>query len=175
MALLRLLKSDYQIARQHVNEHGFQRTLVWLRSQEAPASVQFLKYVISGGVSTVVQLAFFLVLTHTVMPAHDYLGEVIDDSTKERNAILSNLIAFPFSNTCAYLLNRLFVFTPGRYNWWIEFLLFTLISFVSFGAGLVSGPILISRGLDPWIAQFGFMVTSALVNFVCRKFLIFLK
>jgi hypothetical protein len=32
----------------------------------------------------------------------------------------------------------------------------------------------ISKGLNTWVAELGFVLTSAIVNFVCRKFLIFL-
>ena len=175
-ALFRTLRQDLHTVLEHRRAHGMRETLKWLPTKEAPATVQFGKYVVSGGVSTVVQLAIFTWLSHSYFPAHDYLdGPSLADSVKEKNAIISNLIAFPFSNLCAYLLNIWFVFTPGRHSKWFEFSLFTGISLASFGAGLLGGPFLISAGLNPWIAQFGFMIPSALVNFVCRKFLVFLK
>mgnify|MGYP001164827521 FL=1 len=173
-ALLRTLRQDLQTVLEHRREHGLRETLKWLPTKEAPGAVQFLKYVASGGISTVVQLAIFIWLSHTLFPAHDYLSEQpVSGEVKEKNAIISNLIAFPFSNLCAYFLNILFVFTPGRHSKWFELTLFTGISLASFSAGLLGGPLLISAGLDPWAAQFGFMITSALVNFVCRKFLVF--
>ncbi|MAS92947.1 MAG: hypothetical protein CMO55_07085 [Verrucomicrobiales bacterium] len=168
--------SDIKSVLQHFKSEGFRSTLAWLHSKEAPVTFQFAKYGLCGVATTVLHLGIFTLLSHTVFPAHDYLAEGgLADSLKERNAILSNLIAFPLSNIFAYYLNTWFVFTPGRHSWWREFLLFTIISFVSFGAGLLSGPILISRGLNPWFAQVALMVTSAIVNFVCRKFLVFLK
>jgi putative flippase GtrA len=127
-----------------------------------------------GACSTVVHLVIFTIASHTIFPSHDYLGvEGLDDALKEKHAIWSNLIAFPFSNLFAYFTNVRFVFTTGRHSRAQEIGLFSLISFVSFFAGLMSGPILISRGLNPWLAQFGFLVASALVNFVSRKFLVF--
>ena len=175
-ATFRGIRSDLAAILDHLKENGMRETVAWLRSTDAPVTAQFGKYALSGVASTVIQIGLFTWLSHTWFPAHDYLVEGgLPDELKERNAIISNLIAFPFSNLSAYLLNVWFVFTPGRHNKWLEFLLFTLISFVSFGSGLFGGPLLISRGLNPWIAQFGFMITSALVNFVCRKFLVFAK
>ncbi|MDF1824257.1 MAG: GtrA family protein [Verrucomicrobiales bacterium] len=124
--------------------------------------------------STVVHLTVFALISHYVFPAHGYLNiEGLDAATREKHAIWSNLIAFPFSNFFAYFTNAKFVFTKGRHSTFREVFLFTAISFLSFIAGLLSGPVLISRGLDPWIAQFGFMISSALVNFVSRKFFVF--
>ncbi len=155
-------------------EDGIKASLRWLVSSDAPLTFQFMKYAMMGVGATVVHLAVFVIVSHTVFPAHDYLNiEGLDNATKEKHAIWSNLIAFPFSNLFAYLTNIRFVFTRGRHSKGYEVGLFTAISFVSFFAGLMCGPILISRGLNPWIAQFGFIVASALVNFVSRKFLVF--
>ncbi len=155
---------------------GWRSTLSWVTSKEAPVIFQVAKYGVSGVFATAVQIGIFTLMSHTVLPAHDYLVEgMIDDSLKERNSILSNLIAFPFSNLAAYLANIYLVFTRGRHHGMVEFLLFTLISLLSYTAGLAAGPFLISRGLNPWIAQATFVVTSASVNFVLRKFVVFLK
>lgn len=173
-ALFRTLRQDLHTVLEHRRAHGMRETLKWLPSKEAPATLQFGKYVASGLVSTVVQLAIFTWLSHSYFPAHDYLnGPPVSGEVKEKNAIISNLIAFPFSNLCAYFLNILFVFTPGRHSKWFELTLFTGISLASFSAGLLGGPLLISAGLDPWAAQLGFMITSALVNFACRKYIVF--
>lgn len=168
------LKADILLLREQVRERGGKGSLKWLVSPEAPLTFQFLKYSLMGGLSTVVHISVYAAVSHTIFPAHDYLNiEGLDDAMQERNAIWSNLVAFPFSNLCAYLTNIRFVFARGRHSKTRELGLFTLISFMSFFAGLMSGPLLISRGLNPWFAQFGFMVASALVNFVSRKFLIF--
>lgn len=168
------IKSDagelFDVAR----AQGIRASLHWLVSPDAPVTFQFMKYAMMGAGSTVVHLAVFAIVSHTIFPAHDYLEiEGLDDAVKEKHAIWSNLIAFPFSNLFAYLTNARFVFTGGRHSRIREVSLFTMISFASFIAGLISGPILISRGLNPWFAQFGFMIASALVNFVSRKFLVF--
>ncbi len=173
-ALFLKLRQDFHTVLEFRRAHGLRETLAWLPTKEAPVTVQFGKYIVSGVVATVVQLLIFTWLSHTYFPAHDYLdGPSLSDEIQERNAIISNLLAFPFSNLAAYLLNIWFVFTPGRHSKWVEFLLFTGISLASFSAGLLGGPVLISAGLNPWFAQLGFMITSALVNYACRKFLVF--
>jgi putative flippase GtrA len=156
-------------------EEGFRRTLAVLHSREAPATFQFVKYALCGVIATVVQLTITIVLGSTVFPTFEGLvGHDIPDHIREINLIYANLVAFPFANLAAYLLNALWVFTPGRHSKWKEFSLFTVISGISFGAGLFGGPELIGWfGVPSWFAQIGFIVTSALVNFVCRKFLVF--
>ena len=174
--VLKKIISDLSSAKTRYQSEGVRDTLAWMHSKEAPATFQFAKYGICGVAATLVHLGVFSLLSHTIFPAHDYLSEGgIDDALKERNALFSNLIAFPIANTVAYYLNTWYVFTPGRHSRWREFCLFTLISFFSFGVGLLSGPLLISRGLNPWFAQLGLTVTSAIVNFLARKFLVFLR
>ncbi len=174
--LARGFRADFTIVWRSVREHGPGRTLRWLGSREAPVTFQFLKYAALGGFTTLVHVTCFTGFSHTLFPAHDYLVEGgLADSLKERNAILSNLLAFPIAMVFNYFVNVRLVFTSGRHSRGKEFGLFALISFLAFGVGLLCGPALISRGLDPWIAQGGLVVTSALLNFVCRKYLVFLR
>ena len=151
----------------------------WLYSRDAPVFVQFAKYGAAGAISTVLLLAISMTLSFTVIPAMDGMvvdGAPITDALRERNLMINNVIAFPFANTVAYLLNVGLIFTPGRHSKWVEFWLFTGISFLSFFAGLVGGPKLIGWfGVSSLFAQFSLMITSALVTYVCRKFLIFAK
>ncbi len=170
------LREDAGLLWNHARDHGWRETFLWLKSPDTPVTFQFLKYAALGVFTTFVHVGLFTWFSHTWFPAHDYLVEGgIPDSLKERNAILSNLLAFPLAAIFNYVVNVLFVFKSGRHSRLREFLLFIGISFLSFGVGLLSGPLLISRGLDPWIAQGGLVVTSALLNFVCRKFIVFLK
>jgi putative flippase GtrA len=172
----RELWSDTTRVLAHARDHGLRDTFLWLKSRDAPVTFQFLKYGALGAITTVIQVGLFSLLSHSWFPAHDYLvAGGIPDVLKQRNAVLSNLIAFPFAAVFNYAANVLFVFTPGRHSRRRELALFMGISFATFAAGLVSGPLLISRGLDPWIAQGALVVTSALLNFVCRKFLVFLR
>ena len=149
----------------------------WILTRNAPVFVQFVKYGVSGVLSMAVLLAIVLGLSATVIPALDWStidGEPISDTLRQRNLVINNIIAFPFSNFAAYLLNVWLVFTPGRHSRSRELGIFTLISGISFFAGLFGGPLLIARfGIPTFFAQLSFAVTSALVNFVCRKFIVF--
>jgi len=151
----------------------------WFQTNDAPVAVQFVKYGICGLASTFVLLVIVITLSLTLIPAMDWSvidGQPITDALRQRNLIINNLIAFPFSNLTAYLLNIRLVFVPGRHSKLIEFASFTAISAVSFAAGLLGGPFLVSRfGLPSLLAQLMLMTTSALVNFLCRKFLVFAR
>lgn len=151
----------------------------WLISRDAPVSVQFVKYGLCGVVSTIALLAIVFPLSHWVIPAADGMiidGVEISDATRQRNLIINNFIAFPVANGVAYFLNTWLVFTPGRHSRLYEFTIFTLIAAISFGAGLLVGPMLIkSLGISSILAQGFLVVTSAVVNFLCRKFLVFLR
>ncbi len=151
----------------------------WLWTRDAPAFVQFGKYGVCGVASIVVLNVIVYLLGYTVLPAMEGMtvdGAPISDDLRERNLILANVIAFLPSNVVAYTLNALWVFTPGRHSRWKEFGLFTFISAIGFFAGLLGGPKLIGWfGVSSHIAQLSLIVTSALVNYVCRKFLVFLK
>ena len=88
--------------------------------------------------------------------------------------VLTGLIVWGVSNTLAYVSNALWVFTGGRHHRFKEFLLFSVVSAFSFGAGLVAGPQLIKWfGISTHLAQASFVVTAAMVNFVIRKFFVF--
>ncbi|MCB1235856.1 MAG: GtrA family protein [Verrucomicrobiae bacterium] len=156
-------------------DRGWGDTLDWLHSRDAPPTAQFLKYAVCGGVAVVVQLIIVILLGNSVLPAFESAAHPeLTPALRETNLKWVNLIAFPFANFAAYFLNVYWVFTPGRHSRWREFWLFTLVSAISFGAGMFGGPELIGWfGVPSWFAQIGFMVTSALVNFVCRKFFIF--
>jgi len=170
------LFADLRAVRRFHRENGIHATLRWLGSPGSPVSVQFFKYVAFGAVTTFVHLGIFAWLSHTWFPAHDYLAPGgLPDELKQRHALISNLFAFPPAATVNYFFNIAFVFTTGRHSRLREFALFILVSLLSFAAGLFCGSFLISRGLDPWLAQGGLMVSSALVNFLCRKFLVFLR
>lgn len=170
------LRGDRALGWAYLRQHGIRATLLWLRSREVPVSFQFIKYAALGLITTFVQVGLFTWFSHSFFPAHDYLVEGgIDPALKQRHAVFSNLLAFPFAVLFNYVANVFFVFTPGRHSRSRELLLFVGVSFLTFAAGLFSGPGLISRGLDPWIAQGVLVVMSALLNFVCRKYFVFLR
>lgn len=151
----------------------------WLSTHDAPVFVQFVKYGLAGVAATLILMLISMSLSLTLIPAMDWStvdGEPITDALRQRNLIINNLIAFPFANHTAYLLNAKLVFVPGRHSRLFEFGIFTAIALFSFVVGLLAGPFLIrSFGLPSILAQFILIVTSAMVNFLCRKFLVFAR
>ena len=143
-------------------------------SQEAHPLLQFIKYGICGVGATVVHNAIVVGAGLSFLPA---FGETeLSDQARQKNLVLCNLLAFPFSNFFAYFFNALWVFTPGRHSKLVEFGLFTAVSALSTFIALLGGPLLIARfGLPSWVAQLGFLFSSVIVNFICRKFFVFQK
>lgn len=138
------------------------------------AAKQFIKYAVFGFLATVVQTGVFYLFAFFVWP--QALDDTLADATRRNYAVYSNLAAFPFSNTFAYVTNALWVFTGGRHSRLVEFGLFQLVSFLSFGAGLLGGPQLIQWfGISTHLAQGGLIASSALFNFILRKFVIFAR
>tara|TARA_B100001964_G_scaffold152059_2_gene167306 strand:+ start:1874 stop:2362 length:489 start_codon:yes stop_codon:yes gene_type:complete len=151
----------------------------WFQTHNTPVFVQFVKYGLCGVASTIILLAIAMALSNTMIPAMNWSiieGQPITDAQRQRNLIINNLIAFPFANHVNYLLNARLVFVPGRHSRTAEFSLFTSIAGFGFLVGLLGGPFLIRGfGLSSVLAQFMLIGTSALVNFLCRKFLVFVR
>lgn len=154
-----------------MGEHGIWKSL---RMKEAPWLIQFAKYGICGVLATVIHnvLVVWLSFKQEWFPAVETL--VSDNSLRARNQAYNNLIAFPVANLTAYVTNAIWVFTAGRHSRLKEFLYFTFIALIAFVAGLFGGPLLVKLfGVPFWVSQVGFIVTAAMVNFVCRKFFVF--
>jgi putative flippase GtrA len=153
---------------QFFRSHSLKKTFLAVMSRDAHPLIQFC-----GVLAVGTQVAFFALFS-TWFPSHATSG--LADAERGSNHMIANLLAFPISNLVAYFGNRIFVFTPGRHSPGKEFALFTGISILSFGAGMLMGPYLIKHyGIGKWAAECSFAVTSALVNFVCRKLLVFAK
>lgn len=147
-------------------------TFHYFKSKEAPFVVQFAKYGFCGVVATVTHTAMAWWFSQHWFPAFE--GAPRD--VLKWNQIYANLWALPIGNVVAYVTNAIWVFTGGRHGRWTEFGLFSLINVISGVAGIFAGPFLrdaLHTGW--WIAQLMLIVTSALVNFICRKFLVFQK
>ena len=149
-------------------EEGLKSTLL---SREAPFLIQFGKYGVCGVLSVVV-LALMIVAGEILLPEH--FSEDLPKHVRARNNIVLHLLAFIPSNFTAYFLNRWLVFTPGRHTFAREMVLFSIISITSFGAGeLLQYSLIMTYGTRQEIAHGSFVFSSALVNFACRKFLVF--
>ncbi len=147
--------------------------LGWMNTRDAPALVQFVKYGICGGGATVVHNVIFILLGMTLLPLAK--GSV-DEAVRAKNIVLANVAAFPFGGLFAYITNRLWVFVPGKHSRAKEAAMFFAAGAAGFFPGLwLVGWMASTLHVPSTVAQLGFLVTSVLVNFVLRKFVIFKK
>ena len=150
--------------------NGFKKTLL---SREAPFLIQFGKYGVCGVISVVVLL---LVTWGARQLYPEAFALTLDPAKRSFNNSVIQFIAFVPSNFTAYALNRWLVFTPGRHSTKVELTLFTIISLISFSLGLVLPVWLVNTYNVPnGAADLSFVISSAMVNFACRKFLVFEK
>ena len=155
-------------------------------SHDAHPVVQFIKYGMVGGMSTVVHMTIFFVCGWYLFPCIDQndifvkvLGltaPVIEEGVRATRAAYSNGIAFVVSNTFCYILNILFVFKSGRHHRILEFLLFFGVSGISMVIGTALQSLLIAKFDMQTTLAFGTNIfTSLFINYTMRKFFIFQK
>ena len=155
----------------------------WL-SHDAPPLVQFAKYVCVGAVATAVNFVVAEACAATIIPCLSgndvlvrHLGLTpadVAESVRAMRAIYCNVIGFVVANLLCWLLNRAFVFRPGRHRWPVELALFFGGSAVSvmIGSGVI-GVLIWLRGVQTTWAFIANIVTSVLVNYAVRKFVVF--
>jgi putative flippase GtrA len=86
----------------------------------------------------------------------------------------SNWFAFLISNMVVYLINIAWVFEPGRHPWFVELTMFYLVSAISIFLGTWLMGWLIKRfGLLTTFAFGANLVTSLMINYALRRFVIF--
>ncbi len=148
------------------------------------AFVQFFKYGLCGGFATVVDMAVFYAVSLTVIPALaaddpvvrrlGLTGPFADEILRPRNFAINRAIAFLFSNAAAYLTNVRWVFEPGRHRRHVEIGLFLIVSGFSMAVGLGMGWSLIHwGGFSTTFSYAGNMAASILINYACRKYVVF--
>jgi putative flippase GtrA len=167
---------------------GLRRLGAQFTGREAHPSIQFIKYGIAGGLATFTHVAAFFTLSLWVFPAMladtgldallvDWLGldlPAVAESLRRRNFFINNALAFLLSNLVAYLINFHWVFHPGRHRRHVEIALFLLVS-----AGSLLVGIQIGLALMRWfeatttLSQICNIAASVMINFVCRKYLVF--
>ena len=136
-----------------------------------PLFIQLFKYGICGVLSTLVFIGVTYLLT-TVFS--DFVSTSLPQAKRAMNLNILHFLAFLPANIVAYLTNRIFVFTPGKHSQKTEFLIFTGLAFLSFLAGLLFPEFVIRVfNADNKYASAGFIITSAMANFIGRKLLVF--
>ena len=150
----------------------------------SPALVQFIKYAMCGGVATGVDMLVFYLLSWLVLPAlrdNDPVVRLlrlrvrpVDERVRARRFVINTVATFMVSNLAAYLLNIHWVFEPGRHPWYIEIGLFYAVSGISVALGTGLGWAMIRWLHFSTTASYaGKLVASLMINYVCRKFVIF--
>lgn len=153
-------------------------------SRDAHPVVQFIKYGMAGGLATAVDIGVFYTLSWLVLPAltaNDQLVRLfgmeitpVTESARQWHYVVNRALTFLVSNLTAYVANVLWVFTPGRHSRVKEIALFYAVSGIAFS--IATG---VSYALIKWYActtTTAFLVNlvcSLMINFVCRKYLVF--
>ena len=150
---------------------------------------QFVKYGAIGVASTFVQLVVFYLLASTFvkclgpddwavkflgLPAAEFTGAEPWYASRGAIASVATAAGFIIANIFCWLMNRAFVFRPGRFRWHVEFAAF-------FGAAAFAT--LLALGIMKFLIDcFGMMTTAAVaveivvsffINFFVRKFVVF--
>lgn len=146
--------------------------------------IQFVKYIIGGGIVTVFSMVVFALLTWKVFPSLQENEFVVrffhlqvaplDEALRARNYALCKIAEFLLANLVGYIINSTWIFEPGRHSRRKEILLFYAVSFVSFVAGTALG-----AGSIVWLnagavtAYILNMAMAVLINYAGRKHYIF--
>lgn len=145
---------------------------------------QIFKYGVIGVLATVINLIVAELCAAYVWPClgpDDLLvksfgvaSSAVSDSTRANLAVICNLVGFFVANVSCWLLNRKFVFIPGRHHWLVEYLLFLAGS----GFAILIGNALIwvlvrYQGLQTTYSFVVNVAASVMINFLVRKFLVF--
>ena len=153
-------------------------------SHESGPFAQFIKYGAIGVLATCVQMFGFYLLAATCLKclgtddwAVRFLGlppVEISDGVRAVKAAVATAGGFVVANVFCWIMNRLFVFKPGKFRWYVEFLLF-------FGVAALAT--IVALGVQSLLIKYFAMMTTAAVivevmvsfimNFFIRKFVIF--
>ena len=145
---------------------------------------QFVKYGVVGVASTIVQIAVFYALASTALKclkaddwAVRWLGlpsVAVTDSVRAARFAIATGLGFAVSNVFCWLMNRWFVFKPGKFRWWKEFAFFIGVSGAAMALATAASWYLIDTfGTMTTIAHAVEIAVSFLFNYFMRKYAIF--
>jgi len=158
-------------------------------SHESGPFWQFVKYGVIGVLATCVQTGVFYLLAATCvrcltpddwavrflgLPSAKFTGEEAWFASRGMLAAYATAVGFFLANVFCWLMNRWFVFKPGKFRWYVEFGMFFGTSTVATVIALGVMKVLIdSFGLMTTFAVVVEVIVSFFVNFFVRKFFIF--
>lgn len=154
-------------------------------SRDCGAFWQFVKYAAIGVLATAVQTAVFYLLAATCLKcleggdwAVKWLGfpaaAGVSDAARAIRFAAATAAGFAVSNVFCWLMDRWFVFTPGKYRWYRELAYFFAVSGFAMLLATLTGSVLIARfGMMTTLAVAVEVLLSFAVNYAMRKFFIF--
>ena len=153
-------------------------------SHDSGPFAQFVKYGAIGVLSTCVQMIGFYLLAATCLKclgaddwAVRFLGlpsVEVSDGLRAFRAAVATAGGFTVANIFCWIMNRLFVFKPGKFRWYVEFLMFFGVAALATVVALGVQSLLIKYfGMMTTAAVIVEVVVSFLMNFFVRKFVIF--
>ena len=158
-------------------------------SHDCGPFAQFVKYGAVGVMATCVHLAVFYLLASTCLkclteddkavrllslPSAAFTGAEPWYEARWFLAAVATAAGFSVANVFCWLMNRAFVFRPGRFRWYIEFGMFFGVAAIATAFALVVQSALIRfMGVMTSAAVVIEVVVSFLLNFFARKFFIF--
>lgn len=145
---------------------------------------QLAKYGVIGVLATIVQTGVFYALACSCLgclAADDWAVKSlgfpmadVPDAVRAWCFAWATSIGFVVANVFCWLMNRKFVFRPGRFGMLVEFaLFFSAAAFATFLAITLSSALIGYLGLMTTLAVFIEVGVSFVVNFFIRKFFIF--
>lgn len=166
----------------------------WLQailSRKQHPVLQFLRYGIAGVAAMAANILVFAICIRWIFPIPPEspsglepfpsdimkVGSWLIDMARDvrvANFVKSNAVAFVLANTVAYVMNFKWVFQSGRHSRQMEVLLFFSLSLFSFVIGTSVASLMVGTfGVNEYIAKGSDVVFAILINFICRKFLVF--
>lgn len=145
---------------------------------------QIFKYGLIGVLATLINLVVAELCAAYVWPCLGvedlfvkycgFASSGVSDSARAVLAVYCNLVGFFVANVVCWLLNRKFVFTPGRHHWFIEYVLFLSGSGFAIAVGSAAIWTLVRfYGMQTTYSFVINVLVSVAVNFVVRKFFVF--
>ena len=158
-------------------------------SHDCGPFAQFVKYGVIGVAATAVQFVVFYLLAATCLrcltpsdfmvklfglPSVVFTGDEPWHSARWFLAAVATAAGFTVANVFCWLMNRAFVFRPGKFRWYVEFGMFFGVAAIATAIALVVQSVLIKfLGVTTSAAVVIEVVVSFMLNFFARKFFIF--
>jgi dolichol-phosphate mannosyltransferase len=124
---------------------------------KAPWAIQFMFYLVVGGVAAIVNLITFVLFVQAQIRVE-----------------IAAPAAFLIAAAVNYYLSILLLFRHrARWNSWVEMLIFLAVVVVIGYVDLISTNSFIRSGLEPWVAKLLATAIGLILNFSARRFLVF--